>query len=113
MELLTKCPKVENTKADGMAAARFPFFAKTHKRVMPDKGGYHMEHGTQSVQLSVNGYEVSASFAECENTEALGKVKQILLSSFAAYAPKPKGGDILALSPGRGIIVVGRRPLAP
>ena len=89
MELLTKCPKVENTKADGMAAARFPFFAKTHKRVMPDKGGYHME----------NGYEVSASFAECENTEALGKVKQILLSSFAAYAPKPKGGDILALSP--------------
>lgn len=82
-----------------MAAARFPFFAKTHKRVMPDKGGYHMEHGTRSIQLSVNEYEVSASFAECENTEALGKVKQILLSSFAAYAPKPKGGDILALSP--------------
>ena len=82
-----------------MVAVRFPFFAETHKRVMPDKGGYHMEHGTQSVQLSVNGYEVSASFAECENAAALGKVKQILLSSFAAHAQKPKGGDILALSP--------------
>lgn len=46
------------------------------------------------VTLSVDGYEVSLSFADNINPAALGQVKQILLSSFVAHGPK--AGDILA-----------------
>ena len=51
-----------------------------------------------STTFSIDGYEVSASFADSSNTEAIGQVKQILLSSFANTA-KTQSGDILAILP--------------
>ena len=47
----------------------------------------------QNACFSIDGYEVSATFAETENYTAIGRVKQILLSSFAASTPlsQPKG----------------------
>lgn len=47
--------------------------------------------------LSVDGYEVSATFTESKNTAAIGHVKQILLSSFANNPSNPHPGDILAI----------------
>ena len=49
--------------------------------------------------FSIDGYEISATFAEAKNTEAIGQVKQILLSSFAACAPSRRPGAILVKSP--------------
>ena len=45
--------------------------------------------------FSVNGYEVSATFADVRNTSAIGQVKQILLSSFTNTA-KTHNESILA-----------------
>lgn len=65
-----------------------------------------------SAILSVDGYEVSASFANQKNTAVINQVKQILLSSFASSS-KPQPGDILVIHPeqsdnnGRG------KPYAP
>ena len=40
--------------------------------------------------FAIDGFEVSATFAESQNTAAIGQVKQILLSSFAAQtSPQP------------------------
>lgn len=49
--------------------------------------------------FSIDGYEISATFAEAKNEEAIGQVKQILLSSFAACVPSRRSGVILAKSP--------------
>lgn len=49
--------------------------------------------------FSIDGYEISATFAEAQNTEAIGQVKQILLSSFAACVPSHRPGVILVKSP--------------
>lgn len=49
--------------------------------------------------FSIDGYEISATFAEAKNTEAIGQVKQILLSSFAACVPSRRPGAILVKSP--------------
>lgn len=48
--------------------------------------------------FAIDGYEISATFADSRNPAAIGQVKQILLSSFASSAPKNKGGDILAIT---------------
>lgn len=37
--------------------------------------------------FSVDGYEVSATFAEAGNPTVIGRVQQILLSSFVASTP--------------------------
>ncbi len=47
----------------------------------------------QNACFSIDGYKVSATFAEAGNSTAIGRVKQILLSSFVAGTPvsQPKG----------------------
>lgn len=47
--------------------------------------------------FTVDGYEISATFADSRNTAVLGHVKQILLSSFANNLTERKSGDSLAL----------------
>ena len=55
-----------------------------------------MQNAGNSAILAIDGYEISATFAERKNTEAIGHVKRILLSSFASNAPKKRyPGDIL------------------
>jgi len=49
--------------------------------------------------FAIDGYEISATFADSRNTAALGQVKQILLSSFVSSAPKNRAGGILAIYP--------------
>ena len=34
--------------------------------------------------FAIDGFEISATFAESQNTAAIGQIKQILLSSFVA-----------------------------
>ena len=45
--------------------------------------------------FSIDGYEISATFAEAKNTEAIGQVKHILLSSFVTQTSSPRPGVIL------------------
>ena len=52
-----------------------------------------------SAVFDVNGYSVSATFADSRNTAAIGQVKQILLSSFANSSPKSQPKGILAIFP--------------
>lgn len=58
-----------------------------------------MSHERTFTMVAVNGHQVSLSFAECENPAAIGQVKQILLSSYAAHTTEPKCRGILAISP--------------
>lgn len=39
--------------------------------------------------FAIDGFEISATFAESQNTAAIGQVKQILLSSFVAQTSSP------------------------
>lgn len=52
-----------------------------------------------SATLKVDGYEISATFAETRNTAISGHLKQILLASFANSSPKSGPGDILVMPP--------------
>lgn len=47
----------------------------------------------QNASFLIDGYEISATFAEAGDPAAIGRVKQILLSSFVATSPgsPPKG----------------------
>lgn len=63
--------------------------------------------------FAIDGYEISATFADSENPAALGQVKQILLSSFASNAPKNKAGGILAIHPGQRDNISGGTPYVP
>lgn len=59
-----------------------------------------MQNPRNSAILAIDDYEISATFSEHRNPEAIGHVKQILLSSFASNAPKKKyPGDILVMPP--------------
>ena len=58
-----------------------------------------MENTRRSTTFAIDGYEVSASFADDRNTTALRHVKQILLSSFANNMPEPSAKGILAILP--------------
>ena len=53
--------------------------------------------------LSVNGFEVTATFAENHNAIAVHHVKQILISSFAGKTTKLQSRDILV---SRGIMIM-------
>lgn len=46
--------------------------------------------------FAIDGFEVSATFSESQNTAAIGQVKQILLSSFAAQTSSAQPKAILA-----------------
>ena len=52
-----------------------------------------------STTLKVDGYEISATFAETRNTVISGHLKQILLASFANSAPRPGSKGILVEPP--------------
>ena len=52
-----------------------------------------MERTRELTTFAIDGYQISATFADSRNTTALGHVKQILLSSFANNAAKHTHGD--------------------
>ena len=56
-----------------------------------------MDHRKRRAVFAVDGYEISATFADSRNTAVLGHVKQILLSSFANNLTDKTPGDSLAL----------------
>lgn len=56
-----------------------------------------MPHERHSANFSIDGYEVSATFADAGNRTAISHAKQILLSAFVASTSGSKG--ILAMSP--------------
>lgn len=60
-----------------------------------------MQNTENNMVFNIDGYEISATFAEAGNPSALGQVKQILLSSFAANAPKAASKGILDVPPGQ------------
>ena len=51
-----------------------------------------MERTRELTTFAIDGYQISATFADSRNTTALGHVKQILLSSFANNAAKHTHG---------------------
>mgnify|MGYP001773588036 CR=1 FL=1 len=61
--------------------------------------GAYMQQRKQHTAFAVDGYAITASFADCKNAAALHHVKQILLSSFANNTAKNSSGDILAIPP--------------
>ena len=56
-----------------------------------------MQQRKQHTAFAVDGYAITASFADCKNAAALHHVKQILLSSFANNLTDKTPGDSLAL----------------
>lgn len=50
---------------------------------------------TTKRNFSIDGYEISATFAETGNPTVIGQVKQILLSAFVASAPVSRFKGIL------------------
>jgi hypothetical protein len=57
-----------------------------------------MQTKKHSTTITIDGYEISATFSDTKNTDAIGQVKQILLSSFASSPIKNRHGDILAIT---------------
>ena len=72
-----------------------------------------MERTRELTTFAIDGYQISATFADSRNTTALGHVKQILLSSFANNAAKHTHGDILAIHPNRSDNNRGGSPYVP
>ena len=62
---------------------------------------------------AVDGYAITASFADCKNAAALHHVKRILLSSFANNTAKNSSGDILAIPPEQRDNNSGGSPYVP
>lgn len=58
-----------------------------------------MPNERHSTSFSIDGYEVSATFAETGDPAAINHAKQILLSAFVASTSKPGPKGILAISP--------------
>lgn len=63
--------------------------------------------------FSIDGYEVSATFANVGDPAAITHVKQILLSAFVANTPGPRPKGILAISPGQRDNICGGKPHVP
>ncbi len=63
--------------------------------------------------LSVNGFEVTATFAENHNAAAVHYVKQILISSFAGKTTKLQSRDILVIPDVQRYNDNGRRYYVP
>lgn len=65
--------------------------------------------------FAIDGFEISATFAESQNTVAIGQVKQILLSSFVAQTTSTRPGVILVKPSeqrdNNGVIMVGVVPM--
>lgn len=67
----------------------------------------------RKAMFAIDGYEISATFADSENPAALGQVKQILLSSFASNTHKNRAGGILAFNPEQRDNISGGTPYVP
>ena len=72
-----------------------------------------MQQRKQHTAFAVDGYAITASFADCKNAAALHQVKQILLSSFANNTVKNNPGDILAILPEQRDNNSGGSPYVP
>ena len=72
-----------------------------------------MDHRKRRAVFAVDGYEISATFADSRNTAVLGHVKQILVSSFANNTVKNNSGDILAIPPEQRDNNSGGSPYVP
>ena len=72
-----------------------------------------MQQRKQHTAFAVDGYAITASFADCKNAVALHHVKQILLSSFANNTAKNSSGDILAIPPEQRDNNSGGSPYVP
>lgn len=72
-----------------------------------------MSNERYSANFSIDGYEVSATFAAAENPTAIRHAKQILLSNFVASTSKPGIKGILAISPGQRDNIGGGNPHVP
>lgn len=70
-----------------------------------------MQQRKQHTAFAVDGYAITASFADCKNAAALHHIKQILLSSFANNTAKNSPATSLQSLPNRGIIIVGVVPM--
>ena len=58
-----------------------------------------MQDEKRNAVFAIDGYEVSATFADSRNAAAISQVKQILLSSFTGRLPAPAPESILAIRP--------------
>lgn len=72
-----------------------------------------MQQRKQHTAFAVDGYAITASFADCKNAAALHHVKQILLSSFANNTAKNSSGDILVIPDVQRYNDNGRRYYVP
>ena len=92
------------------AGAALPPFKNTlgHFGMLPIK-----QQRKQHTAFAVDGYAITASFADCKNAAALHHVKQILLSSFANNTAKNSSGDILAIPPEQRDNNSGGSPYVP
>ena len=72
-----------------------------------------MQQRKQHTAFAVDGYAITASFADCKNAAALHHVKQILLSSFANNTVKNSYGNILAIHPEQRDNNSGGSPYVP
>ena len=52
----------------------------------------HIKNSATDLHMSVNGYSVTATFAEQENPVVLEKVRQILFSSYSDALIRRPGG---------------------
>lgn len=58
-----------------------------------------MPNERQSASFSIDGYEVSATFADAGDPATINHAKQILLSAFVTSTSKLGSKGILAISP--------------
>lgn len=72
-----------------------------------------MPNERQSASFSIDGYEVSATFANAGDPAAINHAKQILLSAFVASTSKPRSKGILAISPEQRDNIGEGNPYAP
>ena len=72
-----------------------------------------MQQRKQHTAFAVDGYAITASFADCKNAAALHHVKQILLSSFAGKTTKLQSRDILVIPDVQRYSDNGRRYYVP
>lgn len=72
-----------------------------------------MPNERHSASFSIDGYEVSATFADAGDPAAISHAKQILLSAFVASTSKPGSKGILAISPEQRDNIGEGNPYAP
>ena len=89
--------------------------ARTRKLKVQNADPLHfaLSHFHDTTVLSVNGFEVTATFAENHNAAAVHHVKQILISSFAGKTTKLQSRNILEIPDVQRYNDNGRRYYVP